>query len=158
MYLPAFLSLLLALPLPASAHFKLLWPPARGFDEDTLPQGPCGGMNKVSPTRTRISPTGFPLHLLMGHDESAVEVLVGLGNDVGSNFNITVVRTFREEGLGDFCLDTVDVVGIDGLDASSLDGQNATLQVITNGDGEPAGGLYNVRPSYRIVHWPKIPN
>jgi len=81
----------------------------------------------------------------MGHDEGAVEVLLGLGNNPAPNFNITVVRTFREEGLGDFCIDTVTVAGVDGLTASSLDRQNATLQVITNGDGEPAGGFYNVR-------------
>jgi hypothetical protein len=146
MYFLTLLLPLLSLNAPTLAHINLKWPPARGFNEDTLTQRPCGGQNKVSATRTEVSPSGFPLHLLMGHDESAVTVLLGLGNNPGSNFNITLVRTFREEGLGDFCLNMIEVSSVGGLTASTLDGQNATLQVVTNGDGEPARGLYNVCP------------
>jgi hypothetical protein len=144
MHIPIFLSLLSLLSL-VTAHFKLEFPPARGFDEDTLPTFPCGGQNTPSLNRTKISPTSFPLHLLMGHDEAAVQLLIGLGNNPGSNFNITLLKTFREEGLGDFCIDVVKVAGVDGLTAAMLEGKNATIQAVTNGDGEPAGGLYNVR-------------
>ncbi|KAL9624750.1 MAG: hypothetical protein Q9160_001104 [Pyrenula sp. 1 TL-2023] len=73
----------------------------------------------------------------MGHDENAVQVLLGLGSDPGTNYNITLVPTFREEGLGNFCLRTVSVPTEMGV----TDGMEATLQVITNGD--PNGGLYN---------------
>ena len=138
------LLLILALALPTLAHFKLEWPPARGFDENTITTFPCGGQNTPSSNRTLVSPTGFPIHLLYSHDEAAVEVLIGLGNDPAPNFNVILVPTFREEGLGDFCIDNVTVAGVGRLNESSLNGQNATLQVITNGDSQPAGGLYNV--------------
>ena len=74
----------------------------------------------------------------MGHDESAVQILLGLGDNPGKNFNITLVPTFRQEGLGDFCLDDIPLP----TDIGIMDGANATLQVVTNGD--PTGGLYAV--------------
>lgn len=128
---------LAALPL-ATAHFQLNYPPARGFDEDKLPTFPCGGQDKVSTSRTSVSMTSFPVALDMGHDESAVQILLGLGSDPGSNFNITLVPTFREQGLGNFCMRTVSIP----TDMGVTDGMEATLQVVTNGD--PNGGLYNV--------------
>ncbi|KKY22586.1 putative gpi anchored [Phaeomoniella chlamydospora] len=127
----------LVLASVVSAHFVLDYPTARGFDEDTLVNFPCGGQNSVSSNRTTVSTDGFAIELTMGHDEAAVEVLLGLGNDPGESFNIVLKQTFREEGLGSFCLSDVTLPSSLNL----TDGQNATLQVITNGD--PDGGLYN---------------
>jgi hypothetical protein len=78
----------------------------------------------------------------MGHDETAVEVLLALGNDPSTNFNITLRPTFRIEGLGEFCLPHV-VFDESVLGTNITDGMNATLQVQSNGD--PSGGLYAVR-------------
>lgn len=129
-------SLIALLPF-ASAHFRLVYPAARGLDEVTLGNFPCGGQ-KVSANRTVWPIKGGPIQLQMGHTMSAVEVLLGLGNDVGSSFNITLVPIFQEQGLGQFCMSSVAVPG----DLKVTEGQNATIQVITNGD--PSGGLYNV--------------
>ena len=74
----------------------------------------------------------------MEHDEAAVQVLMGLGNDVGSSFNITLVPTIQEQGIGKFCLGDVTVPA----GTHVTEGMNATIQVVTNGD--PNGGLYNV--------------
>ena len=98
-----FLSLL---PL-VTAHFQLLSPAARGFNEDVLRTFPCGGQDNPSLNRTEWPLSGGPVQLLMGHDQAAVQVLLGIGNNVGSNFNITLIPTIQEEGLGKFCLGDV---------------------------------------------------
>ncbi|KAJ5203748.1 uncharacterized protein N7498_004627 [Penicillium cinerascens] len=131
------LPLLLA-PL-ASAHFHLEYPISRGFDEDTMPNFPCGGMSQSS-NRTQLPISGsFPVALSMGHIQSAVEVLIALGSEPGDSYNITLVPTFQVNGLGAFCLPHVDFSEA-LLGVNITDGMNATVQVQTNGD--PSGGLY----------------
>lgn len=131
------------LPLVA-AHFNVEAPPTRGGTEDTQPSFPCGGPTQPSNTRTKI-PLDDPkvaIAMEMGHDQAAVQVLLGLGSNPGSNFNITVIPTFRQVGLGSFCLPDVmlseDVVGF-----KPTEGMDATIQVLSNGD--PNGGLFHVR-------------
>lgn len=132
--------LLLGALLPlASAHFKLIYPAARGFDEDNLPQFPCGGQNTVSSNRTQFPITGAPIQLLMGHTAAKVQVLMALGNDPGINYNITLLPTFQEKGPQNFCIGAGALQFPAGLNIT--DGMNATIQVVTNGD--PSGGLYN---------------
>lgn len=133
------LSLASLAPL-VSAHFKLNYPTSRGFDEDKMSQFPCSGLSQSSErTKVSLSAGDFPVALTMGHSQTAVEVLLALGNDPGTNFNITLHPTFRVEGLGAFCLPNVtfdeSIVGV-----KLTDGMNATLQVQSNGD--PSGGLY----------------
>jgi hypothetical protein len=86
--------------------------------------------------------------MTMGHDQTALQVLLGLGNDPGNNFNISVLPLMRQVGLGDLCLPNVrldeTVLGV-----APTDGMNATLQVVTNGD--PSGGLYNVSSPFLPV-------
>lgn len=130
------------LPLNTFAHFTLDSPTSRPLDEDTLAQFPCGGQDTPSSNRTQWSLTGGPIQLTMGHDEAAVQVLLGLGNDPGVNFNITLLPTIQEQGLGQFCVGDVRVP-----DGVATEGMNATIQVVTNGD--PTGGLYNVSLSFR---------
>jgi hypothetical protein len=74
----------------------------------------------------------------MGHDRTVIQVLLGLGNDVGSSFNIILEPTFAQVGLGSFCLPDVPIPASLGI----TEGMNATMQVVT--DGEGGGGLYNV--------------
>ncbi|RJE18240.1 hypothetical protein PHISCL_09425 [Aspergillus sclerotialis] len=123
----------------AAAHFRLVYPTARERVEDKMSIFPCGGSPSTERTKVSISNGSFPVALNMGHAETAVEMLLALGSDPGSNFNITLVPTFGLLGLGSFCLPEVS------FDTSVLgvkveDGMNATLQVQTNGD--PSGGLY----------------
>jgi hypothetical protein len=146
--------LLLGALLPlVSAHFKLVYPAARGFDEDILGTFPCGGQNTVSSNRTEFPITGAPIQLLMGHTSAKVQVLMALGNDPGSNFNITLLPTFQEQGPQNFCIGAGALQFPAGLNITA--GMNATIQVVTNGD--PNGGLYNVSYSwvsrYEINRW-----
>lgn len=131
------ISFLSLLPL-AFAHFTLDSPKARGFDEDKLGTFPCGSQDTVSETRTPFPLTGGPIQLTMEHDEAAVQVLIGIGNNPGEAFNTVLLNTIQEEGIGQFCMG--DVIIPAGLQVK--EGDNATLQVVTNGD--PTGGLYNV--------------
>ncbi len=60
----------------SSAHFNLNYPAARGFDEGTLPNFPCGGQNTVSSNRTLWPISGGSIALTMGHIDANVEVLI----------------------------------------------------------------------------------
>lgn len=71
----------------------------------------------------------------MGHIDVNVAVYIGFGDSVGSAFNTVVRPTFTEQGLGNFCMTGIEIPG------TGLEGMNATIQVVTNGD--PDGGLYN---------------
>lgn len=77
----------------------------------------------------------------MGHDQTAVQFLLAVGTEPGTNYNITLRKTFRVEGLGEFCLPGLELSG-DVLGRELEDGLNLTLQVVTN--GHPSGGLYAV--------------
>jgi hypothetical protein len=68
--------------------------------------------------------------------DANVAVYIGFGSAVGSAFNTVVRPTFTEQGLGNFCMTGIEIPG-----GSSLEGMQATIQVVTNGD--PDGGLYN---------------
>lgn len=125
------------LPSLISAHFTLEFPPAREADEEQQGSFPCGGA-AVSTDRTAWPLDGGSIQMTMGHDRSAVQVLLALGNDPGSNFNTVLVPTIQEEGLGKFCLSGVRVPE----DLGVRDGDNATIQVVT--DSHVTGGLYNV--------------
>ncbi|KAK2879996.1 hypothetical protein FQN49_000689 [Arthroderma sp. PD_2] len=132
---------LFLLPL-ASAHFNVEAPPTRGGTEDTQTSFPCGGPTSPSSSRTEI-PLDDPkvaIAMEMGHDQSAVQVLMGLGSNPGSNYNITVLPTFRQIGLGSFCLPEVKL-SEEVLGFRPEEGMDATLQVLSNGD--PTGGLYH---------------
>ncbi|BCR89674.1 putative GPI anchored protein [Aspergillus chevalieri] len=133
------LSLAALTPLVA-AHFKLDYPTARGENEDTMTTFPCGGLARSSErTKVSISDGSFPVAVTMGHTQTAFEVLLSLGNDPSTNFNVSLVPTFGARGLGSLCIPHVafdeDILGV-----NITDGMNATVQVQSNGD--PTGGLY----------------
>ncbi|OCL11479.1 hypothetical protein AOQ84DRAFT_188204 [Glonium stellatum] len=131
------LALLSLIPL-SSAHFLLNWPPARGFDDSTSSNFPCGGFNTVSSNRTTWPATGGPIQLDMHHTQTDVEVLIALGSDPGVNYNIVMRPTFLQQGLGNFCVGMVSVPS--GVNIT--EGMPATIQVVSNGDEAGSGGLY----------------
>lgn len=132
-------SALLALPMLATAHFLVTWPPARGFDDDNQPTFPCGGFNDANQTRTMWPMNGAPIQMDMHHTQSNVQILLGLGNNPGSAFNYVLRPTVAEQGPNNFCAGMV-VANMAGMNIT--EGMNATIQVVTNGD--PNGGLYQV--------------
>lgn len=145
----ALFAVVASLPL-ATAHFKLMYPSSRGFDEDTMNKFPCGGIGQAS-NRTKLPLSGgsFPVALEMHHAQTAVEVLLALGNDPGDHFNIILAPTFQVNGLGEFCLPHVEI-NEQLIGRNLTNGMNATLQVQTNGD--PTGGLYAVGSHSRFGH------
>ena len=148
MHLPLLTLASLATAPLVAAHFKLDYPESRGVDEDKMTQFPCGGLSASSNrTQVALSEDGsatLPVAITLGHSQTAVEVLLALGDDPGQNFNVTVQPTFRVEGLGAFCLSDIKFDG-EKLGVNLTDGANATVQVQTNGD--PTGGLYAVGSS-----------
>jgi len=74
----------------------------------------------------------------MQHTDTRLKVFLGLGDDPGKNYNITLRPMFAQEGLGNFCLGKLNINEVD--DVKVKDGTNATIQVISSGD--PKGGLY----------------
>lgn len=129
----------LAMASVATAHFTLDWPVNRGFDEDTMPNFPCGGFNTPSSNRTVVSLDAhtLPVDITFHHSQTAVSYLLALGTDPGSSFNITLGPTITAQGLGEFCLPNLSLSSL-----NLTDGQNATLQVVT--DGDTGGGLFAV--------------
>lgn len=137
-------ALILSPLLPfAAAHFTLDWPVARGFDEDTMPTLPCGGFDTPSSNRTSIALDAnvLPVDITFHHSQTAVSYLLALGSNPGDSFNITLEPTLGAHGLGEFCLPSIPLDS-KTLGVSLHDGQNATLQVVTNGDN--GGGLFAV--------------
>ncbi|GAM37694.1 GPI anchored protein [Talaromyces pinophilus] len=127
----------LAMASVATAHFTLDWPVNRGFNEDTMPTFPCGGFNTPSSNRTVISLDAdtLPVDITFHHSQTAVSYLLALGTDPGSSFNVTLSPTIAAQGLGEFCLPNLSLSSL-----NLTDGQNATLQVVT--DGDTGGGLF----------------
>jgi hypothetical protein len=66
--------------------------------------------------------------------DANVAVYIGFGSAVGSAFNTVVRPTFTEQGLSNFRMTGIEIPG-----GSGLEGMQATIQVVTNGD--PDGGL-----------------
>ena len=96
----------LLLTPPTYALFQLNYPPARGYDPTTLPSFPCGGFNtpNASTNRTLFPIEGGPIQLTMDQQRADVQVLLGLGNDVGVGFDVVIVGIFEELGMGGFCV------------------------------------------------------
>lgn len=139
---------LAALAPLAAAHFELKYPTSRDGTEDNMVNFPCGSAaQSTNRTQVSISAGSFPVALSMGHSQTAVEVLLALGTDPGTNFNITLHKTFEIEGLGAFCLPHI-TFDESILGTNITDGMNATVQVQSNGD--PSGGLYAVCQSWLL--------
>jgi hypothetical protein len=134
-----FFTALASLFLSASAHFSITFPEARGDNDKTQAQSPCGGINTPSKDRTEWPIAGGQLAFRAGHAEAKTAVYLSLGNNPAKeDFNITIVDVFTQVGLGEFCWNSLELPG----NLTVKDGQNATIQVVQQGhDGD---GLYNV--------------
>jgi hypothetical protein len=125
--------------LPVSfAHFQLSYPTARGFSESQEGTFPCGGFNDVQKQRTDFPISGGAIQLNLGHEQTNVAVYMAVGSNPGSSFNTVVRQQFMVNGYGNFCIGQISVPA--GMNVS--DGTEATIQVMTNGEG--GGGLYQV--------------
>lgn len=121
----------------AAAHFTVEYPYWRG---SSFVEGasqwifPCANVSETT-NRTVWSTTGGSLRLHVGHHWALTYVNLGLGNNV-TNFNISLVDHFNQTGNGTFCLKETGKaqlaagLGLAGYDAKSIEGINATLQVI----------------------------
>lgn len=138
------------LPISAMAHFKMVWPSARGFDEANIVNFPCGGFNTASTSRTSVPLTGtFPIQLSMEHTSVKGAVYMAFGNDPQTAFSIQLRNTFQETGPDNFCIGGVTIPS----NLNITEGTNATIQVVTNGD--PNGGLYQVNQSAPVSVCPQ---
>jgi hypothetical protein len=126
----------LLLPL-AFAHFEILYPGSRGFNEDSHSEWPCGGFDTVSPNRSEFPLSGGPIQIDSTHTESYLQVLLAVGNEPEESFNVILVPTLQEQGPQEFCFGSVNITP--GINLTV--GSNATIQVISSGH---SGGLYAV--------------
>ena len=117
-----------------SAHFLMVYPTSRGFDDAKIATFPCGGFDTVSKNRTLFPLSGGEISLEMADTSSNIEVLIGLGNNVGNGFNQVIRQTFAQTGEGNFCMTGFSL-------PTNLNGMNATIQVVTSSDD--SAGLYN---------------
>jgi hypothetical protein len=127
------LAAIFSLPL-TSAHFLMVYPTSRGFDDAKIATFPCGGFDTVSKNRTLFPLSGGEISLEMADTSSNIEVLIGLGNNVGNGFNQVIRQTFAQTGEGNFCMTGFSL-------PTNLNGMNATIQVVTSSDD--SAGLYN---------------
>ncbi|CAK7210251.1 hypothetical protein SCUCBS95973_000715 [Sporothrix curviconia] len=127
----------------AAAHFQIEYPTWRA---DSLSNSnysqydfPCAGVPQGawSDNRTDWPTTGGSLSLDLHHPWTYVFVNLGLGDNV-TNFNYSLTPQFwNETGSGVLCIPHLDLPA--GLEP--VDGQHATIQVVTLGDSGSA--LYN---------------
>lgn len=135
--IPQSLLALLALPLLASAHFELQFPAPRGDDDEKQATFPCGGYEQTQ-NRTPVSLSSVAVSVKLGHTDSLFQVVLAVGNDVGSDFHTVLLPTIHEFGPGEFCLASLPIPA----DLNITEGTNGTIQVITN--SHDGSGLYNV--------------
>ncbi|KAJ8114507.1 hypothetical protein ONZ43_g4887 [Nemania bipapillata] len=123
-----------------SAHFKVEHPPWRGdslAENTTYSQWdyPCAGVPYGVGNTTEWPIEGGPVVLDLHHPWTYLYINLGLGAN-SSNFNISLTpELLNVTGSGTFCIPTLPVP------TTVADGQNATLQFVTN--GESGSALYN---------------
>ncbi|KAF2117307.1 hypothetical protein BDV96DRAFT_490101, partial [Lophiotrema nucula] len=124
----------------ATAHFALDYPYWRG---DSFAEGrsqwdfPCANVTETTDlsNRTQWPATGGSILLHAHHPWALTYVNLGLGTNV-SSFNISLVSSFNQTGNGTFCLKETGKAALEadlakaGLNTSSLEGTQASLQVI----------------------------
>ncbi|KAF2804676.1 uncharacterized protein BDZ99DRAFT_397594 [Mytilinidion resinicola] len=124
----------------ASAHFTVEYPYWRGSSfAPTASQWifPCANVSETTDinNRTAWSHEGGSLRLHAGHHWALTYVNLGIGTNV-SAFNISLVDHFNQTGNGTFCLKETGKANLAaglaaaGLDASSAEGLEASLQII----------------------------
>ncbi|KAI3324640.1 hypothetical protein HD806DRAFT_534106 [Xylariaceae sp. AK1471] len=124
----------------ASAHFQLEYPSWRAdslAENTTYDQWsyPCAGVPYGAGNVTEWPLGGGSVVLDLHHPWSYVYINLGLGENA-TNFNISLTPDLLNvTGKGTFCLPVLPVP------TTIADGQNATIQVVTN--GQSGSALYN---------------
>ncbi|KAI8926962.1 hypothetical protein BC831DRAFT_454500 [Entophlyctis helioformis] len=123
----------LAAASSVSAHFTVTTPAPRGFDELIQPQGPCGGFNATSPTRSSFGPKS-PISIRFADANGNVEVRLGLGaNPQAADFSYKIgAVSLTKVGVYDLAFD------LSAIPAASAKAP-ATVQIVAT---TPDGVLY----------------
>ncbi|KAJ3005653.1 hypothetical protein HKX48_000563 [Thoreauomyces humboldtii] len=124
--------LFLALVAFASAHFQLVNPTTRFFDDDQEPSAPCGGDNVVSTTRQSFPISNGAIQYNSFHTQStaAFFFVTGASPDFTTNatrHQISPDTTLNSIGPGQSAV--IDLSTIANVTVGSV----GTLQVIFNG-------------------------
>ncbi|KAI0020778.1 hypothetical protein F4780DRAFT_347472 [Xylariomycetidae sp. FL0641] len=122
-----------------SAHFAIEYPVWRAdtLENDSYSQWeyPCGGVPYGVGNRTDWPTSGGSVSLDLHHPWTYLYINLGLGDNV-TNFNLSLTPSLMNvTGSGNFCIPSLP------LPMEVSDGQNATIQVVTN--GESGSALYN---------------
>lgn len=119
------------------AHYQIIYPGTRGFDEGKEPVAPCGGFDTVGSQRFRIPKSAF-ITISSGHTAYTYVInALYSSNPSAADFSGTNVKQVTE-GVRRFpeaaCLPV-------NFGSEVQDGTNATLQLVYNGGD---GLLYQV--------------
>ncbi|KAI1163224.1 hypothetical protein F5B18DRAFT_651948 [Nemania serpens] len=123
-----------------SAHFGVVHPPWRAdslAENTTYSQWnyPCAGVPYGAGNKTEWPIEGGSVALDLHHPWSYLYINLGLGEN-STNFNISLTPDLLNvTGRGDFCIPVLPVP------IPVADGQNATIQFVTN--GQSGSALYN---------------
>ncbi|EGF81336.1 hypothetical protein BATDEDRAFT_34896 [Batrachochytrium dendrobatidis JAM81] len=112
---------------PVFAHFKLTNPPARGSDELTQDQGPCGGYNTPQTSRPDFKKDS-KVSIRMADKTAEATVYLGTGGNPTSFPYQIGHQSFTKIGVYDMSVD------FSKLPASVKTGSVATVQIILKGD------------------------
>ncbi|KAI1361204.1 hypothetical protein F5Y08DRAFT_342941 [Xylaria arbuscula] len=123
-----------------SAHFQLTYPAWRAdtlADNTTFDQWsyPCAGVPYGTENKTEWPLEGASVALDLHHPWVYLYINLGIGENA-TNFNISLTPDLLNvTGKGDFCITDLPIP------KDVVDGQNATIQVVTN--GQSGSALYN---------------
>lgn len=127
------------------AHYQIIYPGTRGFDEGKEPVAPCGGFDTASSQRIRMPKSAF-ITINSGHTSySYIVNALYNENPSAADFSGTNVNKLAE---GSRKFPEVACLPVE-FGSNIEDGTNATLQVVYNGgDGllyQVSNFVYNLR-------------
>ncbi|KAI9096658.1 hypothetical protein DFS34DRAFT_570012, partial [Phlyctochytrium arcticum] len=122
-----------------SAHFELVKPTGRGFDEGREPIPPCGGFDSVQTTRSSFPLTGATISQGVYHNNARIEYFIifsanPTAADFGSNSTTRKTLYPTETGInGGTHTITVDLANNTNLTSMATAGTPATIQILFDG-------------------------
>ncbi|KAF9167426.1 hypothetical protein BGX21_010532 [Mortierella sp. AD011] len=124
--------LLLCSSASVMAHFMLVYPPSRGFNDDAEPNAPCGGFNTVQTNRSMFPLTDGFVDINSFHPSSTVTINVAIGSNPNtSDFTAAAASSIAINHPGHACL-SFNLTSIPG----AANNTNATIQLVySGGDG-----------------------
>ncbi|KAI8066966.1 uncharacterized protein B0P05DRAFT_475496 [Gilbertella persicaria] len=112
-----------------NAHYTMIYPTSRGFNEDTEPTAPCGGFDSVSSSRVKVPKNAF-VTINSGHVSYSYQINAVYSNNPNtSDFSGSAVKQLAQ---GTRSYPEASCLAFQfGSDVQ--DGTNATLQIVYNG-------------------------